>query len=228
MMWYSRFFAAEEYSEVAIVYSVQCKKSRICAILFMLNSARLWQTEKMSANCTRPEIVAAVLMTVFGVALGGCSWSEPSPSVGSAADRVERRSVHEPYSPPVAAQHTRLETVVRTAKEQVGRPYLYGGKSPAGFDCSGLVHFAYGHVGVSTPRTTQGLWRELPKLDRSSLRPGDVLFFNIDGKPSHVGLYLGDGEFVHAPSTGRTVSVAELSNPYYNKTFIRAGRVIRE
>ena len=113
----------------------------------------------------------------------------------------------------------------RIAFQQVGTPYLYGGNSPRGFDCSGLVHFSYSAVGHSVPRTTGALWTTAQPIPRSELRAGDVLFFNVDGKMSHVGLYIGERRFVHAPSSGKFVSVASLESPYYSRSLIRAGRL---
>lgn len=156
----------------------------------------------------------AVVATAMMLTAGACSWDEPArrPPIESAG------SPQTPISDPLA-------TVIATARDQIGTPYRFGGQTPSGFDCSGLVHYAYRSVGVTTPRTTSGLWRQLPKR-AEDIKPGDVLFFNIGGKPSHVGLYVGDGQFVHAPSTGRLVSVANLSDPYYKQAFIRAGRVM--
>ena len=111
------------------------------------------------------------------------------------------------------------------AVEQVGTPYRYGGSDRSGFDCSGLVFFAYGKAGARTPRTTGALWRSLAPVDEGALEVGDILFFDIAGKVSHVGLYLGDGRFVHAPSSGRTVVVADLDQPFYRQAFIRGGRL---
>ncbi len=103
-------------------------------------------------------------------------------------------------------------------------PYRYGGSSPSGFDCSGLVQYSYSVVGKRVPRTTGQLWNATQPVADNDLRVGDVLFFNIDGKMSHVGLYLGDDRFVHAPSSGRKVSVGSLDAPFYRSAFIRAGR----
>jgi murein DD-endopeptidase len=110
------------------------------------------------------------------------------------------------------------------AVRQLGVPYRYGGNSTDGFDCSGLVHYAYSKAGKSVPRTTSGLWRKLTPVDRANLRVGDLLFFNIDGKVSHVGLYLGSRRFVHAPSSGRDVTIEELDSTYYRQAFVRGGR----
>jgi cell wall-associated NlpC family hydrolase len=108
--------------------------------------------------------------------------------------------------------------------DQLGVPYRYGGSSPSGFDCSGLVQYSYSRVGKRVPRTTGQLWSSTKVVGRHELRAGDLLFFNVEGKMSHVGLYLGEQRFVHAPSSGRTVSVASLDSPYYNSAFVRAGR----
>ena len=110
------------------------------------------------------------------------------------------------------------------ALQQVGVPYRYGGQSPSGFDCSGLVHYSYVRAGKSVPRTTGQLWNDVNTVPRNELRAGDLLFFEIDGKMQHVGMYVGDDRFVHAPSSGKKVTVVSLSSPYYRKAFLRAGR----
>lgn len=110
------------------------------------------------------------------------------------------------------------------ALQQVGAPYRYGGSSPSGFDCSGLVHYSYLHAGRPVARTTTALWKEAASVAPENLRAGDLLFFSIAGKMSHVGLYLGNGRFVHAPSSGRYVAVESLSNDFYRHALIRAGR----
>jgi cell wall-associated NlpC family hydrolase len=125
-------------------------------------------------------------------------------------------------APPVA--DSAATRAVSVALNQVGVPYRYGGKSPSGFDCSGLVHYSYAAAGVTIPRTTSGQWAKLSPVDNRDMRSGDLLFFEISGKMSHVGLYVGDGRFVHAPSSGRSVSIENLDSPFYRKAFIRAGR----
>ncbi len=108
---------------------------------------------------------------------------------------------------------------------QVGVPYRYGGASPGGFDCSGLVQYSYSLAGVSVPRTTGQLWRAAKPVAQEELEAGDLLFFSIEGKMSHVGLYLGERRFVHAPQSGRSVSVASLDAPFYRSALVRAGRI---
>ena len=117
------------------------------------------------------------------------------------------------------------EKAAAVALDQVGVRYRYGGSGPQGFDCSGLVHYAYRQAGVAVPRTTGQLWAAAAVVDRKDLRVGDLLFFSIEGKMSHVGMYLGGRRFVHAPQSGRTVSVASLDAPFYRRALLRAGRI---
>ncbi len=110
------------------------------------------------------------------------------------------------------------------ALRQVGVPYRYGGSTTAGFDCSGLVQFAYQHAGKPVPRTTGQLWSATVPISRANIEVGDLLFFSFDGKMSHVGMYVGAQQFVHAPSSGRSVTVAKLTSAFYSDAFVRAGR----
>lgn len=101
----------------------------------------------------------------------------------------------------------------------VGKPYRFGGASPsAGFDCSGLVQFSFQQAGIVLPRTTAAQLRASSPVRGSSLRRGDLLFFDQEGKKkSHVGIYLGEGKFVHAPSSGKRVRTDSLDSPYWRK-----------
>jgi len=116
------------------------------------------------------------------------------------------------------------ERAAAVALEQVGVPYRYGGTTTSGFDCSGLVQFSYRQAGKNVPRTTGQLWSSSTSIGRDDIQAGDLLFFSVDGKMSHVGMYLGKQQFVHAPSSGRTVAVAKLTSPYYASACLRAGR----
>ena len=116
------------------------------------------------------------------------------------------------------------EMAAAVALQQLGVPYRYGGASTRGFDCSGLTQFAYARAGARIPRTTREQWRRLAPVAKNGLEVGDVLFFRIDGDISHVGLYLGGNRFVHAPASGRTVSIEDLDAPFYAQAFVRGGR----
>ncbi len=116
--------------------------------------------------------------------------------------------------------------VVQAALAMQGTPYRYGGASPRGFDCSGLVYYAHRQAGFEVPRTTTLQYRNAIPVDPRNLQPGDLVFFRLSGKVSHVGLYIGNGEFVHAPSSGKHVSTASLDNPYWRRHLTGAGRLV--
>lgn len=111
--------------------------------------------------------------------------------------------------------------VVRTAGRLIGTPYRYGGNTRAGFDCSGLVQYTHRKVGIQVPRTTASQLAQARVPDRANLLPGDLLFFEIDRQKSrHVGIYEGNGVFIHAPSSGKRVSRASLGNPYWGSRLV--------
>jgi cell wall-associated NlpC family hydrolase len=117
------------------------------------------------------------------------------------------------------------ERAAAVALQQVGAAYRYGGATPAGFDCSGLVQYSYREAGKKLPRTTGQLWDAAETVAYRDLEIGDLLFFRVDGKMSHVGIYVGDERFVHAPSGGKRVSVDSLDAEFYRRALIRGGRV---
>jgi cell wall-associated NlpC family hydrolase len=143
------------------------------------------------------------------LALAACASAPPSRPV----TRVEAG----PGAASRAADH---------ALKMVGKPYRFGGASPAaGFDCSGLVQFSFRQAGVLLPRNTEEQLRASAPARVTSLLRGDLLFFDQEGKKnSHVGIYLGDGRFVHAPSSGKHVRADRLDSPYWKKHLSEARR----
>lgn len=141
----------------------------------------------------------------IALTLAGCAGA-PVARVEAGAAAADR-----------AAQH---------ASRMVGRPYRFGAASPAaGFDCSGLVQFSYRQAGVALPRSTEDQLRASSPVPRSKLRPGDLVFFDQEGKKnSHVGIYLGNGRFVHAPSSGKQVRTDRLDSPYWKRHLSEARR----
>jgi cell wall-associated NlpC family hydrolase len=114
--------------------------------------------------------------------------------------------------PPVQKPRPTLgQRAARLALNAVGVPYVWGGSSPSGFDCSGLVSWAYGRLGVRLPHSSYALYNRGRRVARSRLKRGDLVFFYGFG---HVGMYLGRGRMVHAPSSGRRVEVVPLGGRY--------------
>lgn len=124
-----------------------------------------------------------------------------------------------------ASELWQRDRLVDTAQQMLGTPYHYGGESPGqGFDCSGLVYFSYARLGIEVPRTTTALRHNSRPVSLRELQPGDLVFFDLTGaKASHVGIYVGGGMFVHAPSSGKVVSRASLDNPYWSRHLAGAG-----
>jgi murein DD-endopeptidase len=147
--------------------------------------------------------IALAALGLVLLALSGCS-SAPKQADADAGAR--------------AARH---------ALEMQGKPYRAGGSSPRGFDCSGLVQYSYAQVSMRLPRSTEGLWAGSRAVSRSDVRPGDLLFFHQEGKRnSHVAIYVGNNRFVHAPSSGKQVTTASLSDRYWSRHFAGARRPV--
>ena len=139
------------------------------------------------------------------------------------------------HNPVRTVQPVRISNIDRTQGSQelmlhsmglIGTPYRWGGSSTAtGFDCSGMIQFVYKNaLGVSLPRTARDMAAASRKIPDNQLKAGDLVFFNTGGSSqySHVGLYIGNGEFIHAPSSGKTIKTEKLSSPYYAKHYLGA------
>jgi len=113
--------------------------------------------------------------------------------------------------------------LIDQARNMMGTPYVWGGATPDGFDCSGLVQYSFYQIGVEVPRTAALQVEASQPVSIDSLRPGDLLFFDTTKRYSHVGIYVGKGRFIHAPRTGRAVSISTLHSPYWNDALSRAG-----
>ena len=156
-----------------------------------------------------------LVMLAATMVLAGCS-SAPTthaPQVSAA---------------PPAPSGQAYDDVIFHAFSLLGTPYRYGGMSPdTGFDCSGLINYVYREsAGVSLPRTTSGL-SALPAQKAKQLQPGDLVLFSMQGrKVNHAGIYVGDGRFLHAPSTGGNVRVDNLQASHWQRWFAGSRRVL--
>lgn len=118
------------------------------------------------------------------------------------------------------------DRLVARAMKYLGTPYRYGGTTPSGFDCSGFVYYLYGAVfGQRIPRMPHDMAREGMPVARGDLRRGDIVFFGHRGTFTHVGIYAGDGQFVHATHRGSPVMVTPLDSDYYRQRYMTAVRL---
>lgn len=168
-----------------------------------------------------PRIVSLLLAFPIAVVVGGFaaapSGRESTPSV-VFTEMKATRYVLKRYKPTIG------DRAAQIALQAVGIPYRWGGSSPGGgFDCSGLVYWAYGQLGIALPHSSYAQYDLGRPVPLSQLAPGDLLFFAGLG---HVGLYIGGGRMVHAPHSGRDVEVVTLNGSNYGLRLIDARRVI--
>jgi len=121
---------------------------------------------------------------------------------------------------------TKGRKIADLAKTLVGSPYQYGGETPNGFDCSGLVFYTHGKVGLQTPRTSLQQFKAAKTIPLNELRNGDLIFFKLTrSRVSHVGIYVGNGRFIHAPQSGKQVKATYLNDGYWKTKIVSAGRL---
>ena len=155
--------------------------------------------------------VSRLLMLAYVIALAGCTTALTSQQTESFA-AFQRQS----YSAIRA-------DLVHYMWSALGAPYAWGGADPSGFDCSGLVYYVYGKAGFQVPRTAEEQLAMSTALDVQQLKPSDLVFFDTGFWQTHVGLYLGNGEFIHAPGNGETVTISSLKNAYWREKLISGG-----
>jgi len=119
--------------------------------------------------------------------------------------------------------------VLQLAKKYLGTPYVYGGSSPSGFDCSGFTSYIYRQLGYSINRTAHDQLYNGVAVSKSELKPGDLVMFKRAGNSQvhHVGIYAGDGMMIHSPQTGDVVKFTSINTGYYNDVYYAARRIIR-
>ena len=115
---------------------------------------------------------------------------------------------------------------LREAEKQLGKPYIWGAKDgEKGFDCSGLTAFVYGSLGVPLAPNALGQYAQGDPIERGSLQAGDLIFFSGQGSPLHVGIYGGDGRFIHAPGSGKEIQWGKADDAYFRNRFVGARRM---
>lgn len=164
----------------------------------------------------------SLLLLAVAVVLGGCAGMG-----ASSVSPVKPVPASTFAPPPQVTDAVDALGVVAYAASMQGKPYLIGGESPRrGFDCSGLVYHVFAQFNFEIPRNTAAMAQQLPRVELADLQAADLVFFDTQGaRFSHVGIYLGDGRFVHAPSprTGRVI-ISSMNNLYWNKHLSGARR----
>jgi cell wall-associated NlpC family hydrolase len=162
-------------------------------------------------------MIRAGTLIAFASLVAACS-SAPPQRVAETQMPVTRLPTDSLHVGRVVTDH---------ALAMIGVPYRYGGDHPeTGFDCSGLVYYSYSMSGLTVPRTSQAQFRAARKIALANVARGDIMFFQDQEKLSHVGIYVGEGMFVHAPSSGRAVSLASIDSPYYQRNLVAVGRLL--
>ena len=157
-----------------------------------------------------------LIIAAIGVLAACASLPATSPSTVPAAEPPPPASVPESSGP----------AIVATARRLLGTAYRFGGADPSGFDCSGLVQYVYAQASIVVPRTVVAQRAIARPVSPGELAPGDLLFFAFaGGTPDHVGIFVGDGLFVHAPRSGKPVSLQALSDHGYRQHLSGAGRL---
>jgi len=115
--------------------------------------------------------------------------------------------------------------IVRTAKNMLEKKYEFGKNNPgSGFDCSGLSQYSYKQAGVDIPRTARKQYENSKKISKGDLKNADLVFFSTNGPgPTHVGIYIGGGRFIHSPSEGKRVQIVDMDNPYWRVNYYGSG-----
>jgi peptidoglycan DL-endopeptidase CwlO len=132
------------------------------------------------------------------------------------------RSAAPKYTPSRGAAPVSSNAVIAYASNFLGTPYKWGGTTPAGFDCSGFTQYVYKHFGVNLGRTTKNQIYNGVGVSRDALQPGDLVFYGKGGVPNHMGIYVGNGMYIHAPRTGDVIKISS----YDRKDYITARRVM--
>lgn len=165
--------------------------------------------------------VAAMCMAVL-LLMHGCA-SAPKKDTAMSMAQL-RNSYEELLSAP--EDNEKGDRIISRARTMIGMPYVRGGRNPGGFDCSGLVQWAYKNEGISLPRTAREQSQVGTRItDVEEMRAGDIVAFRHPRRGYHTGIYVGDGKFIHSPHRRDRVKISSLSDPYFRTTFLGARRV---
>ena len=187
------------------------KKKEVLLNLQIENKQKL--NKIMVAKQAQNKLIAGNIVT---------GWTSNSQSVTESITKLNQIKKSVPnYTPSRGSAGVSSNAVIAYASGFLGTPYLWGGTTPSGFDCSGFTQYVYAHFGVSIGRSTFDQINDGVQVDKNSLQPGDLLFFGTLKNPHHVGIYVGNNTYIHAPHTGDVIKVSTLGR----SDFVTARRV---
>ena len=171
-------------------------------------------------RCIRAAIACLILLGTAACASRGGHVPAPFPRPGNPVD-------WSPSRPAIPKAPGSASPIINTALSLRGSPSTAGGAAPSGFDCSGFTRYVFAQHGVQLPRTSADQYREGHSVDPDELQPGDLVFFATSGPgPSHVGVAIGDGQFVHAPNRRSSVRIDALDARYWRRRFLGVRRYV--
>lgn len=153
------------------------------------------------------------IVSLLTLMLSGCS---PTPTYS--------QQINNHQSQANSILNSQRSSIIKVAHRSLGTRYKWGGETPQeGFDCSGLTQYAYQQSGIKIPRTAAQQRDASRRVSYAQLQPGDLIFFRINAKTNHVGIYIGNHQFIQAGSGSGRVKVENLDNPYWKKRFVKFG-----
>jgi cell wall-associated NlpC family hydrolase len=227
--------AAQERVVAQRAAARQSIQSQIGEANSLLSSIKGQIAQMVAADAARQRRLAAAAQQRLEIAhrvaqeqaqdtvVGATAVAPAAPSNDTTAPTSDPTSAPTEAPVAVAAPPATHGGAASAAMSQLGTPYVWGGASPGGFDCSGLVMWAYAQVGVSLPHSSYAQYGYGVPVSRDQLQAGDLVFFDGLG---HVGIYIGGGQFVHAPHTGDVVKISSLSEGWYSATYVGARRIL--
>ena len=197
-------------------------RALVIASVLLLAGSPAFAAPLMAADSADQMVAGSTSQALVGSALA------PERTMLSAADVNQLIEASQALAAGDKAPTGRIQALLQRAMGLLGTPYRWGGTSPdSGFDCSGLVNYVFRTtLGIELPRVSREMASNGEKVERAALTAGDLVFFGRRGKRvDHVGIYVGDGQFVHAPRSGRDVTVSRLDTGYWANRFLQARRV---
>jgi cell wall-associated NlpC family hydrolase len=168
--------------------------------------------------------IAAISAVCVFILFSGCSSTPHQPAETQTSSTAQSNEKTFKRSNPLKRyqENKKGDEIVSIAASLIGAPYRYGGATPSGFDCSGLVYYTHQRLDITVPRTSRQQAQYKPAKQLSSAQPGDILFFRLYGNNvSHVGIYAGNNQFIHAPKSGKRVSYANINEPYWRERLVK-------